>query len=221
MAQSTTTLIQAANDVLLGVGERPIINFGSNLGLKVKSAVTSATYDVGVLDDWSWLQDRRNADAWDGNKAVLNNRRRLYKVQYRPSAGQAFIDVRYVFPEEFDREIIQGYSSSGTYPIKYTTGPELSVLLNPYPTTSDEQVKLWFTAVDTVQPPTTIEGTFPVPERFVELVKKRALYYMALRHLDDAQMAALFNNEFEMLAQRLRDTERSHTVGVLNMYRRR
>lgn len=221
MAQSTTTLLQLANAVLIDVGERPIINFGSNLGSKVRSAITSATYDVGALDDWSWLQARRNADAWAGNKAILNNRRRLYKVQYQPGSGAPFQDVRYKFSEDFDRLNITSYSTTNGYPIDYTTDAELSVFLNPYPDTNDERAKIWFTAVDTISPPTTNNGAFPVPERFVELIKKRALYYMALRHLDDAQMAAMFNNEFELLGQRLRDTERSHTVGQLNMFKRR
>jgi hypothetical protein len=221
MAQSTTTLLKAANEVLLDIGERPILNFGGNLGLKLKSAMTSAVYDVGLLDDWSWLQDRRNADAWAGNTAILNNRRRLYKVQYRPEAGSPYLDVKYITPADFDRQTHLAYNTIGTYPLYYTTGPELSVFLNPYPTTEDERVKLWFTAVDTVVPPTNNTDTFPVPERFVQLIKKRALYYMSLRHLDDIQAASMFNNEYEIMAQRLRDTERSHTVGILNMYRRR
>jgi hypothetical protein len=221
MAQSTTTLLQAVNDVLLGIGERPITNFGSNLGAKAKSTITTATYDVGSLDDWSWLITKRNADGWDGNRAILNNRRRIYNVQYRSAVGKPFIDARYVFPQDFDNETITGYSLPGSYPLKYTTDSELSVLLNPYPTTTDEQIKIFFRTADVIVPPTTLNGTFPVPERFVELIKKRTLYYLALRHLDDAAMASMFNSEYEVLAQRLRDTERSHAVGALNMYRRR
>jgi hypothetical protein len=221
MAQSTSTLLQATNDVLLGIGERPITNFGSNLGAKVKSVITTATLDVGFLDDWSWLITKRNADGWNGNVATLNNRRRVYDVQYRSSVGQPYVNVPYVFPETFDNETITGYSASGTYPLKYTLDSELSVFLNPYPTTTDEQIKIFFRTADVIVPPVAISDKFPVPERFVELIKKRALYYLALRHLDDAAMASMFNSEYEVMAQRLRDTERSHAVGALNMYRRR
>jgi len=221
MAQSTTTLLQAANDILLGIGERPVTNFGSNLGAKAKSVIITATYDVGSLDDWSWLITKRNADGWSDNKAILNNRRRVYDVQYRSAVGKPYVDVRYVFPKDFDNETLKGYSTSGSYPLKYTLDSELSVLLNPYPTTTDEQIKIFFRTADVIVPPTTLTGTFPVPERFVELIKKRALYYLALRHLDDSAMASMFNSEYEVLAQRLRDTERSHAVGELNMYRRR
>jgi hypothetical protein len=131
--------------------------------------MTSAVYDVGLLDDWSWLQDRRNADAWTGNTAILNNRRRLYKVQYRPEAGSPYLDVKYITPADFDRQTHLAYSTIGNYPLYYTTGPELSVILNPYPTTEDERVKLWFTAVDTVVPPTNNNDTFPVPEIYKQL----------------------------------------------------
>lgn len=220
-AQSTSTLLQVANDVLLGIGERPLINFGSNLGLKVKSVVNTAFYDVIELDDWSWLIDKRNADGWDGNKAIINNRRRLYKVEHRPSPTEAFKSIPYFIPPIFDKYPITGYSDTNTYPLKYTIGSELSVALNPYPVTTDEQVKIWFTAVDAPIPPSTVGGLFPMPERFVELLKKRALYYMAIRHLDDMQLARAFNDEYEVNARRLRDTERSHEVGVLNMFGRR
>lgn len=221
MAQSTTTLLQAANDVLLGIGERPITNFGSNLGVKTKSVITTATYDVGSLDDWSWLITKRNADGWMDNKAILNNRRRIYDVQYRSAAGQPYVNIPYVFPTDFDNETLTGYSTSGRYPLKYTLDSELSVFLNPYPTTTDEQIKIFVRTADVIVPPTSVSETFPVPERFVELIKKRALYYLALRHLDDAAMASMFNSEYEVLAKRLKDTERSHAVGKLNMYRRR
>lgn len=221
MAQSTTTLLQAANEVLIDLGERPILNFGGNLGIKIKSAMTSATRDIGLLEDWSWLIHRRNADAWDGHTAILTNRRRLFKVEYQTAPLQAYQKVQYVDRDTFDRAPILSYSVSGGYPLKYTTGPELTVELNPYPTTDDEKIKIWFSAVDAIVPPSTVGSLFPVPERFVELIKKRALYYMAIRHLDDASAASMYNNEFEVLAQRFRDTERQHTVGQMSMYRRR
>lgn len=221
MAQSTTTLLQAANDVLLGIGERPITVFGSNLGAKIKSVMTTAFLDVCLLDDWSWLVTRRNADSWLGNKAILNNRRRFYELTYQTAPGQPHTKIPYVFPEKFDNEVITSYSVSGSYPIKYTLDSELHVLMTPYPTTPDEQSKVWFKTAESPQAPIGTTDLFPMPERFVDLVKRRALYLMAIRHLDDMQAASIYQGEYEQMAQRLRDTERRHTVGELNMYGRR
>lgn len=217
ITESISTFIQAANAVLLDIGERPITNFGSNLGLKVKSALVTATYEVGGLEDWNFLQTTKNADAWEDNRAILNNRRRLYRVLHRPSLEDRFFEVKYILPEVFERLRIV----SGNVPFHCTTDRELSVLVNPYPTTNDERVKYWFVTAEVLTPPALPTDKFACPERFLELIKKRALYLMALRHLDDSAMASMFNSEYEVMAQRLRDTERSNPIGTLNLYRRR
>lgn len=213
-----SNLLDVCNRALLNIGERPIVNTANTLGSRVRNVVSEAFAEVQTLYDWSWLCKTIQASSWVGNSATIPNVQRIKSVYYRPVSTYGLEKITYLSTEEFNYyapQVLSGNSS----PKFYTTDGSDKILLLPYPNTLDTQANLFLDVVLWLDIPSTDDGLFVgVPEQYINLVVKRASGMLAVRQLGDAGLASSFNNEFEVLAQRLRDRNRGGEVNS-NMYR--
>lgn len=206
---STKTFLEVANEVLLMAGERPTTSLTSNpVARKVASVLKESVLEIALLDDWAFTRERINALSWVGGKADLGDVQRIVGVNYGKHP------VLYLDPIDFDIRIGVGA------PV-WTVDGYGSVRVSPEPLTGEDQLKYTFEVIKALVTPEDDNDTFPLPDRLMPLVTKRSLYLFVLRHLDDASLAAQYNNEFEMMVQLLRNRERYRPRGAANMYRGR
>lgn len=217
IVSSTKTFLEVANDVLLMAGERPIASLASNpVARKVASCLSEAVLEIAILDDWSFTRDRISAISWSGDTANLGDVQRVIKVLYGDVAS-GLRNLRYLDSTLFDGVPVGG---SVGYSGGWAVAGYGAVRLRPEPTTDEEKNKIKFDVIRALVPPKQDSDRFPLPDRFMPLVTKRALYLFVLRHLDDTALAAQYNNEFEIMVQLLRNRERYVPRGSANMYRR-
>lgn len=209
---STKTLLEVVNDVLLMAGERPVLSLASTpVARKATSVLTEAVLELALLDDWAFTRQRINAVSWVGNKAELGNVQRIIGVVYDS------YPYRYVEPATFSK---LGYGSATGGNVGYwSTDGYNSVVVSRTPVTDTERLSFAFDVVTSLVPPTDALSKFPIPDRLMPMVTKRALCLFVLRHLDDASLAAQYNNEFEVMVQLVRNRERYAPRGAANLYR--
>jgi len=204
---STKPLLEVVNDLLLMSGERPVLSLTSTpVARKATSALQEAVQEIALLDDWAFTRQRINAFSWAGDTADLGDVQRIIGVVYNKTT-YAYID-----PATFDRMTSNNNS--------WTTDGYSTVRVSRAPVTNAEQLAYKFDVISALIPPTTPNGKFPIPDRLMPMVTKRALCMFVLRHLDDAPLAAQYNNEFEVFVQLVRNRERYTPRGSANLYRR-
>ena len=203
---STKTLLEVVNDLLLMSGERPVLSLTSTpVARKATSVLQEAVLEIALLDDWAFTRQRINALSWVGNKAELGEVQRIRGVVSGTTT------YRYLEPERFASMV----TPSG----RWTTDGYSSVLVGDTPTTNAAQLLYKFDVITALNPPTLPSDKFPLPDRLLPMVTKRALCMFVLRHLDDASLAAQYNNEFEVMVQLVRNRERYTPRGSENLYR--
>lgn len=218
---SDTTLLQASNEVLRSIGERPLLQLSGTTGDRLKDVFRQALRDVEALHTWDWLYNQIPAVSWTQDEAYLGDIQRLFTVSCGDTSS-GYRELNWVDFTDYDKQPITSYSGKGDNAMWYTMTSNGKVKVNPYPLDSQAQQRIRFYVLQTLTMPSQDSSTFPViPERFIPLVVKRASYLMALRHLDDTTGAAYFNNEYEILTQQYRNNERKAPTQQLNMYRRR
>jgi len=219
MASSSTTLLEAINRVLLDVGERSVLNVSSPVSRKAQAYLGEAVYTITSYADWDFTKGRINAISWAGDTANLGDIQRITGVYYGTTTN-AYRPITWVDVRDFDLSAPTPYDDSFlSHPRIYTISGYGEVRLNPYPTGATGQSRIFFHVVKDLYPPTLPEGTFPIPERFMPLIIKKATALMLHRHLDDGASAQVVEAEFEALMGRLRARERGVSTGDLNMFR--
>lgn len=215
---STTTLIGLVNKVLLSMNERPLSNLNGIQGAQIRSIVEQSLVRVSQLNDWDFLEETRLASVWQAGRAILDTDvQRIKSVMYTPSGAvdQRRYTVPFLCKEQFYRENNIGQTYSGTpasaTPICYTMEGWNTPVLHPYPTDVVNQNLVFFSIIRILTIPQEENGFFQMPEFFIPLLTRRCSAEYALRHLEDAALAAQFNSEFEVEAQALRD--RHHSGG--------
>lgn len=205
---STKTVLEVVNDLLLMSGERPVLSLTSTpVARKATSVLQEAILEIALLDDWAFTRQRIGALSWLGNKAELGDVQRIVRVVFGKTIYQ------YIDPETFlSSELVGNY---------WTTDGYSSVLVGVTPLTNADQLLYKFDVISSLSPPMLASAKFPIPDRLMPLVSKRALCMFVLRHLDDAALAAQYNNEFEVMVQLVRNRERYVPRGSANLYRGR
>jgi hypothetical protein len=218
MASSTKTLLEVSNDVLLMAGERPVLTLGSNpVARKVAACLQEAVLEVSLLDDWSFTRERIGAISWVGERAELGNVQRVIRALYgEPSTG--YRRLVYLDSSDFDRIPVTTGDPVGAC---WTVDGYGAVRLTVAPSTVQYQNRVKFDVIKVLNPPTLDTHKFPLPDRFMPLIVKRALSLFVLRHLDDAGLSAQYDKEFELMVQLFRNRERYVPRGSANMYRGR
>lgn len=224
MAQptSTTTLLEAVNRVLLDVGERQVNSIGSPASLKAADYLQDAYTDLQNFHEWEWLRTEFSPTSWSNEKAIFTDLRRIKYVRYQNQSDEGLRWIPYVDQTLFDRFALEDYDSSvssSTIPIRYTIFDHETIKVNPYPTDASGQAKLTILGWKYFAPPTTGSSTFTIPERFMGLLIKRAVYQMLVRHLGDIQTAQAVGNEFYEQLSLYRQKEAAISTQGVNMYR--
>lgn len=220
MATSTSTLLDAVNRVLLDVGERITIDLTRPAAAKAAKYVQEAFNDTQNFHDWEWLRQSQGVDSWSTDSATFNNVRRIRTVSW--DTGYGYYDIPFIDIDSFNYLYITsfvGATSTATYPSWWTKADEDTIRLNPYPTDSTGQAKLKAQVIKYYDPPASTTSMFNCPERFVNLIVKRAVYMMFARHLGDLNTAQVMEGEFESLLATYRSKENGTSSEGWNMFR--
>lgn len=228
MAQSTTTLLQAVNRVLRDVGERRVSAINSPASEKARDYLQEALQFLVAVHDWEWLYNRVTASTWLGDSFNLPTAQQIRGVAWVTNVGT--FDLQYVEVRQFDLNVSQPFlhglgflhgSGISTRPLYYTIPSYQTVRVNPYPINDIGQGSIVAYIIEELQPPQTETALFPIPEKYMQLVIKKADYYMAMHHLEDSNSAQFFDKDFNELLQRYRTQENKTPTGGYNMYRQR
>lgn len=217
---TTTTLLQASNEVLRSIGERPLLQMSGNTADRLRDVFRQALRDVEAIHTWDWLYSSINAISWTADTADLGDIQRLFRVSIGDDlTGRR--ELKYLDPDEYAIRPLVAYTSASLSGGAYTYKSNGKVGLNPYPNNLLSQSRIRFDILATLTVPTSGDAVFStIPERYLSLVVKRACYLMALRHLDDTSSASYFNSEYEQLTQQYRSNERKTPVKEVNMFKR-
>lgn len=216
---STTNLLQGTNRVLRDIGERAVLNLSSPVALKASSYLQDSVRELMSEHDWEWTRDRIAASSWTNERADLGDTQRITDVQYG-SQSLGYWPVYWVDNVDFDSRVLTSFSdTSGERPRWWTNSTYNIVRLNPYPTGSTGQGNVVFYIVRDLTPPVNTTDLFPVPERYMVCLYKKAAGEMALKHLDDPGLAQMYLRDYQELITRFRQRERSVPASGFNMFR--
>lgn len=207
MSNSTTTRLEFINDLLLGVSEREVASTTTGLTPTVRKALKSmetAHMDVCTTYDWNWLQKTGPATAWVGNVATVGDMLRLKGVTWDGNMSIPSIP--------YEQHVVEPVTLF-TCPSYFAQLSDNEFIFQPAPVTVDERARLAFVYVRNPVLPVLDADTFQMPERFLELVLKKATYYMFLRHVHDKGSAAYVQGEYEAQLDSLLSRERGPVVG--------
>jgi len=223
MANSTTTLLQAVNRVLLDVGERQVSNFATPAAAKAAAYLKDSFTDMQNFHDWEWTRAVLSATSWSLDSATFTNLRRIQNVVWNlDNAGKRVIPhCDLLGYDQYSIESFDSIISTSTRPHRWTQYTEDTIKINPYPIDATGQGRLKINGYQYLTPPENASDTFQCPERFIPTVIKRAVYMMTLRHLGDLQTAQLLEGEFERQLFIFRNKEALVSTKGTNMWRRR
>lgn len=206
LPQSTTTLLIAVNDVLLDTGERAVPTLSTTTAQKAVKCLRDALMELSIVHDWQHYKDTIRATSWSGNTATLVGVQRIDAVAYLNSGRSHYLT--YVDPLVFETLESRALSSAAELPQHYTVPDYQRVKLTPYPVDPTERSNVLFRILYDPKPPMLPNATFPLPERFIPLLEKKAAALMAVRHLDDSTAAKAFTDEYEQDLLFLKTRER-------------
>jgi hypothetical protein len=220
MTSSTSTMLQVVNKVLLNVGERQVTAFTSPTALKALNAVEEALREIENLDDWSWTRSEVTASSWSNEVATLPTFQRIHQVTYQVDTNSRR-EVSFIDKQSFNLTSLRAFNSTQDVGSYYTIIDDNTIALNPYPTDATTRGNFKFL----VSLPLVIgllpASVLPVPERLILMVVKLASYLMAVRHLDDTNIAKNFRSEFEAVLSMVRSRETLLPTRGTNMFKRR
>jgi hypothetical protein len=222
MAASTTTLLQAANTVLLSINERPLSNLSTVVGQQVRACLSSAMQTLMEESNWTWLESTTGALSWDSNgRATLDESiQRVRLVQYREK-DLSWDRLRYLDADSFDELAPEPFTAAqtGSRPCYYTLDDWNQVRLSPYPTDPLDQAKVRFKVIRKVVLPAVESDVLECPEHFIQALIKKAAQEFALRHAEDTGLSQMFGQGYEQEVQSLRNRHRPGQTNSYSMYK--
>jgi hypothetical protein len=222
LTNSTSTLIDVVNDVLLDVGERAVTNLSSPVARKAVKYVQDGVREMQRFHNWDWLYSRVTPTTWANEMATLSNVNRILYVSW--SGVAALRRLEYLDPETFDATVMPKAFVSSETPsdtARYYTIVSRNVLkVSPYPTDLPGRAKLQVYVLLDMVPPRQPNDVFPIPEDNISLLNKYATSMMYLHHLDDSVGASTLMSSFSEQLAYVRTRESKHPAADMNMYRR-
>ena len=220
MATSTSTRLDVGNAILLNFNERTVPALTGQMGSQLLNVITTALNAISDASDWLFLQDKINAVSWNSNLATLpTNTSRVKQVSYQPTSG-GYLNLDFVAEPEFDQRLPVSYAT-GNRPTRWTFDDYNIIRVDPYPTTTTEQARIWFYIQTYLTLPTSDSGVFSMPEQFVPLLIRRCNAEYALRHSGDAGLASAFTVEYQDTLKALRSRHMIAPGQAINLYRGR
>jgi len=222
MPSSTTTLLQAANTVLLTINERPLPNLSTVLGQQVRACLSSALQRLVEESNWTWLESTQGAVSWNsvGQATLADDIQRVRLVQYQRVDG-SWDRLRFLDADSFDELQDEPYLVTQTtyYPNWYTLDDWNLVRVSPYPTNVIDQAKIRFKVIRRISLPTVESAVLDCPEQFIEALIKKAAQEFAIRHAEDPALSQMFGQGYEQEVQSLRNRHRPGQTNSYSMYR--
>lgn len=222
-ANTTSTLIEVVNRVLLDVGERQVTTFTPVAARKALAYVKDAFVSIQNFHDWEWLRAVKTPDSWLVDEAVITDSRRIRRVTYQTSASDvSYHEVPATDGVSYDHYGLQSFSSTdnvGSRPMRYTIVDEQTIKMNPYPTDTSTQNRVIVHYVAHLNPPVGTSDVFQMPERFVPTLLKFAVSMMYTRHLGDFNASQSLQQEFLSDLTGFRARENSSPTTGTNMFR--
>jgi hypothetical protein len=193
-----------------------VANLSTTTGQKAQKALRDALMELSLAHDWQHYKDIARATSWNTNTAMLVNVQRIDAVAYLKGGRSHYLT--YVDPLVFET-LERRPTTTGEAPRYYTLPDYQRVKLSPYPVSSTDQANVLFHVLYDPVPPTLPNATFPLPERFIPLLEKKAAALMATRHLDDDKAARAFTDEYEQALIFIKTRERGVPKREVSMFR--
>lgn len=216
MAQSTTTLLEVANAVLLNVNERQVSTLVNNQGQQLKNAISATLRKISNESNWPWLEDIITG-TWTGNLVTLPTTVASIKGVYWTGTSARALLVGWLSRELFSRYQLTSYASGGR-PLWWTMEDYNSFRVNPYPTVGSEQDKVTAFVYSNLALPSTDSSVFSIPEHFIDVLILGATALYAARHMEDDKLYQLFMTEYQMGMNIMRSRHYSTPGKNMNLY---
>jgi hypothetical protein len=217
---TTTTLIEAANRVLLDVGERSVTSLTSTpAARKAKAYLQDAFNDLQMFHNWEWAYALIPLNSFTNEQTTIDNCRRIRNVYW--DNGTRSFPIKYVPLSTFLQRDIYGFDSGdepATRPTIWARVDEATLRFHPYPTDEDGRDSIRVEGIKYFPSPQGEGDSFPCPERFMPIIIKRASYMMYMRHLGDLNMAQYLEGEYMRLVQSFREQETITPTRAGNMF---
>lgn len=218
----SSTLLQLVNRVLLDVGERQVTSISNSVSRKAKLYIQDALNDLQMFHNWEWLSEFSGVSTFTNEKTTITNLRRIRTVFW--NTGSTFVKIPWIPLEGFVERELEPFDSTvdtSTCPHWYTQEDDVTIALNPYPTDSEGRDRIRVEGIKYIESPENDSDLIPIPERFENILVKRAVYNMYMRHLGELDLANAMNFEFTDILQRFRDQENRTPMRGTNMYQGR
>jgi len=211
---ATRTLIEAINDVLLQVGERPTSSLTSPVSRKAFLAIEAALNDINAANDW--LFKKLNVPITQRTVEIhtVPGLERLDRLHYRNAESGQETLLYHMSPAE----LYGTYKVEPGTPQAYALIDDETIAILPYPEVLNVIIVY---GTRSIAMPQGSADLIDVPDRFYSLVMTRALYHMLTTHLSDTQAAGVKDLEYQRQVRQLIRKETATTRQNRNLYRRR
>lgn len=217
-----TTLLELVNRVLLDVGERQVTSISTPASRKARLYIQDAFNDLQMYHNWEWLNGLFAVNSFTEEKTTIDNVRRIRRVYWLDDENR--YEISWIPASQFYLQHLESFDTNqdiAESPRFYTQINETQLAFNPYPTTDQGRDKIRVEGIRYITPPSLDTDELTIPERFENVLIKRAVYNMLLRHLGEIDMAQAMNFEFNDILQRFRDQENRTPMKGTNMFRQR
>lgn len=219
---TTTTLLEAVNRVLLDVGERSVTSLEATpAARKAKAYLQEAFEDLQQYHNWEWAYELMPVNSFNNEITTIDSVRRIRAALW--NTGERYYPITYVPLSAFLRWQLTSFDSGtdeATRPLRWTRDDDTTLRFDPYPTDEAGRDKIRIEGIKYFVGPENSDDTFSCPERYMNILYKRAVYMMYQRHVGDLQMAQYVENEYRETLQNFRSQETlTPTVGG-NMFNR-
>lgn len=222
----STTKLDLVNRVLDSVGERRVTDTTGALALIVEDCIQLAIDEVATSANWLDLRQKSNATSWSTQVAELSTSevyRVLGVVTRNTSTTYPFeIPAKFISFEEFDQLTKYSWTGANTDIVRvWTFSDSGAVGVNPYPADAAARGTVYFEYYTIPTVPSTDNGTYSPPDRWMRMVELRASALFALKHQADEKLHTLYNREYGALKGRLLQNDTGLPSAGYNMYRGR
>jgi len=220
----STSKLDLVNRVLDSAGERRVTVTTGALALIVEDCIQLAIDEIATSANWQDLLSKTVAASWSSEVATLSASE-VYRIRgvttRNTSTTYPFESTAaFVSQEEFQRLVKYSWEDANIDIVRYWTySGSGSVKVNPYPANAGAQATVYFEYYTIPTVPSTDNGTYSPPDRWMRMVELRASAIFALKHLSDDKLHTIYNREYMELKRRLLANDTGLPSGGYSMYR--
>ena len=220
----STTKLDLVNRVLDSVGERRVTATTGALALIVEDCIQLAIDEIATSANWQDLLTRSVAASWSSEVATLSASE-VYRVRgittKNTSTSYPFErTAQFVSQEEFQQRVLYSWEDANTDVVRYWTyATSGTVKVNPYPSNAGAQATVFFEYYTIPTVPSTDNGTYSPPDRWMRMVELRASALFALKHQANEKLHSLYNREYVEYKRRQLANDTGLPSGGYSMYR--